>query len=83
MFTATEDDVDVLMSGYAFRLKISHERALSLVTGQSKIVCACILYFLLSFLYIGNFPFLMEAFKKDTCACSDLLFFLQERIFVY
>nr|XP_016452559.1 PREDICTED: nucleolar protein 6 [Nicotiana tabacum]XP_016452560.1 PREDICTED: nucleolar protein 6 [Nicotiana tabacum]XP_016452561.1 PREDICTED: nucleolar protein 6 [Nicotiana tabacum] len=36
MFTATEDDVDVLMSGYAFRLKISHERALSLVTGQSN-----------------------------------------------
>lgn len=44
MFTATEDDVDVLMSGYAFRLKISHERALGLVTGQSKTVCACILY---------------------------------------
>lgn len=36
MFTATEDDVDVLMSGYAFRLKISHERALGLVTGQSN-----------------------------------------------
>ncbi|PHU27029.1 hypothetical protein BC332_05361 [Capsicum chinense] len=36
MFSATEDDVDVLMSGYAFRLKISHERALSLVTGQSN-----------------------------------------------
>ncbi|PHT91220.1 hypothetical protein T459_06333 [Capsicum annuum] len=36
MFSATEDDVDVLMSGYAFRLKISHERALSLVTGQSS-----------------------------------------------
>ncbi|XP_059293198.1 uncharacterized protein LOC132046556 isoform X2 [Lycium ferocissimum] len=35
-FTATEDDVDVLMSGYAFRLKISHERALGLVTGQSN-----------------------------------------------
>lgn len=46
MFTATEDDVDVLMSGYAFRLKISHERALGLVTGQSKTACACILYFL-------------------------------------
>lgn len=29
--TATEDDVDVLMSGYAFRLKILHERALSLL----------------------------------------------------
>jgi hypothetical protein len=28
--TATEDDVDVLMSGYAFRLKLLHERALSL-----------------------------------------------------
>ncbi|OIT32009.1 PREDICTED: nucleolar protein 6 [Nicotiana attenuata] len=36
MFTATEDDVDVLMSGYAFRLKISHDRALSLATGQSN-----------------------------------------------
>ncbi|CAN4080066.1 unnamed protein product [Withania somnifera] len=36
MFTATEDDVDVLMSGYAFRLKISHERALGLVIGQSN-----------------------------------------------
>ncbi|KAB5547640.1 hypothetical protein DKX38_011046 [Salix brachista] len=29
--TATEDDVDVLQSGYAFRLKILHERGLSLV----------------------------------------------------
>ncbi|KAJ7944284.1 Nucleolar protein 6 [Quillaja saponaria] len=29
--TATEDDVDVLMSGYAFRLKILHERGLSLL----------------------------------------------------
>ncbi|KAL8507398.1 hypothetical protein ACS0TY_018083 [Phlomoides rotata] len=29
--TATEDDVDVFMSGYAFRLKILHERGLSLV----------------------------------------------------
>ncbi|XP_031255110.1 nucleolar protein 6-like [Pistacia vera] len=29
--TATEDDVDVLMSGYSFRLKILHERGLSLV----------------------------------------------------
>ncbi|XP_051127399.1 uncharacterized protein LOC127248890 [Andrographis paniculata] len=29
--TAAEDDVDIFMSGYAFRLKILHERALSLV----------------------------------------------------
>ncbi|KAJ6378798.1 hypothetical protein OIU78_028927 [Salix suchowensis] len=29
--TATEDDVDVFQSGYAFRLKILHERGLSLV----------------------------------------------------
>ncbi|CAI8588694.1 unnamed protein product [Vicia faba] len=29
--TATQDDVDVLMSGYAFRLKLLHERALSLL----------------------------------------------------
>ncbi|KAJ1388814.1 Zinc finger, GRF-type [Sesbania bispinosa] len=39
--TATEDDVDVLMSGYAFRLKILHERGLTLLTkeignGQTK-----------------------------------------------
>ncbi|CAA0839558.1 Unknown protein [Striga hermonthica] len=32
--TATEDDVDILMSGYAFRLKILHERGLSLVKRQ-------------------------------------------------
>ncbi|KAL6551884.1 hypothetical protein OROGR_008038 [Orobanche gracilis] len=32
--TATEDDVDVFMSGYAFRLKILHERGLSLVRRQ-------------------------------------------------
>ncbi|XP_044469095.1 nucleolar protein 6 [Mangifera indica] len=32
--TATEDDVDVLMSGYSFRLKILHERGLSLVKGE-------------------------------------------------
>ncbi|KAG8383986.1 hypothetical protein BUALT_Bualt04G0070800 [Buddleja alternifolia] len=32
--TATEDDVDVFMSGYAFRLKILHERGLSLVKKQ-------------------------------------------------
>ncbi|KAK6150894.1 hypothetical protein DH2020_015826 [Rehmannia glutinosa] len=32
--TATEDDVDVFMSGYAFRLKILHERGLSLVKRQ-------------------------------------------------
>ncbi|KAL3813203.1 hypothetical protein ACJIZ3_014471 [Penstemon smallii] len=31
LFTATEDDVDIFMSGYAFRLKILHERGLSLV----------------------------------------------------
>ena len=29
--TATEDDVDIFVSGYAFRLKILHERGLSLV----------------------------------------------------
>ncbi|KAK2981597.1 hypothetical protein RJ640_011127 [Escallonia rubra] len=29
-FTATEDDVDVFLSGYAFRLRILHERSLSL-----------------------------------------------------
>ena len=29
--TATEKDVDVLMAGYAFRLKILHERGLSLL----------------------------------------------------
>ncbi|KAL6542299.1 hypothetical protein OROMI_023901 [Orobanche minor] len=33
--TATEDDVDVFMSGYAFRLKILHERGLSLVRRQA------------------------------------------------
>ncbi|GFQ06850.1 nucleolar protein 6 [Phtheirospermum japonicum] len=32
--TATEDNVDVFMSGYAFRLKILHERGLSLVKRQ-------------------------------------------------
>ncbi|GAB4846824.1 hypothetical protein Ancab_025831 [Ancistrocladus abbreviatus] len=31
---ATEDNVDMLLSGYAFRLKILHERGLSLVKGQ-------------------------------------------------
>ncbi|KAJ4851471.1 hypothetical protein Tsubulata_014141 [Turnera subulata] len=31
---ATEDDVDVFLSGYAFRLKILHERSLSLVKGE-------------------------------------------------
>ncbi|KAL0008143.1 hypothetical protein SO802_009645 [Lithocarpus litseifolius] len=30
-YTATEDDVDVFMSGYVFRLKIWHERGLSLL----------------------------------------------------
>ncbi|KAG6402464.1 hypothetical protein SASPL_134658 [Salvia splendens] len=37
--TATEDDVDIFVSGYAFRLKILHERGLSLVKklgGQTK-----------------------------------------------
>ncbi|CAJ2646395.1 unnamed protein product [Trifolium pratense] len=34
--TATEDDVDVLMSGYAFRLKLLHERALSLIGSDQK-----------------------------------------------
>lgn len=33
---ATEDDVDVFLSGYAFRLKILHERGLSLVKRESK-----------------------------------------------
>lgn len=33
---ATEEDVDVLLSGYAFRLKILHERGLSLVKGQGN-----------------------------------------------
>ncbi|KAK7252913.1 hypothetical protein RIF29_37189 [Crotalaria pallida] len=32
--TATENDVDVLMSGYAFRLKILHERGLSLIKNE-------------------------------------------------
>ncbi|XP_059623649.1 uncharacterized protein LOC132266698 [Cornus florida] len=32
--TATEDDVDVFVSGYAFRLKILHERGLSLLKKQ-------------------------------------------------
>ncbi|KAK9285428.1 hypothetical protein L1049_024621 [Liquidambar formosana] len=32
--TATEDDVDVLLSGYAFRLKILHERGLNLLKSQ-------------------------------------------------
>ncbi|KAJ4714403.1 nucleolar protein 6 [Melia azedarach] len=33
--TATEDDVNVFMSGYAFRLKILHERGLSLVKKEN------------------------------------------------
>ncbi|XP_073135588.1 uncharacterized protein [Henckelia pumila] len=33
--SATEDDVDVFMSGYAFRLKILHERGLSLANRKS------------------------------------------------
>lgn len=32
---ATEDNVDVLVSGYAFRLKILHERGLSLLSKES------------------------------------------------
>ncbi|KAL3039003.1 hypothetical protein AAZX31_01G163500 [Glycine max] len=32
--TATEDNVDVLVSGYAFRLKILHERGLSLLNKE-------------------------------------------------
>lgn len=31
---ATENDVELLMSGYAFRLKLLHERGLSLVKKQ-------------------------------------------------
>lgn len=34
--TVTEDDVDVFLSGFAFRLKILHERGLSLVKRESK-----------------------------------------------
>jgi hypothetical protein len=34
--TATEDDVDVFTSGYVFRLKILHERGLSLVRKEGK-----------------------------------------------
>ncbi|KAK4262169.1 hypothetical protein QN277_027756 [Acacia crassicarpa] len=33
---ATEDNVDVLVSGYAFRLKILHERGLSLLSKESE-----------------------------------------------
>uniref|UniRef100_A0A803Q1Y2 Nucleolar protein 6 n=1 Tax=Cannabis sativa TaxID=3483 RepID=A0A803Q1Y2_CANSA len=36
MCTATEDSVDVLMSGYAFRLKIWHERGLSLLKRETE-----------------------------------------------
>lgn len=36
MCTATEDNVDVLMSGYGFRLKIWHERGLHLLGRESK-----------------------------------------------
>ncbi|KAK7307534.1 hypothetical protein VNO77_40695 [Canavalia gladiata] len=35
--TATEDNVDVIMSGYAFRLKILHERGLSLLKKEFEI----------------------------------------------
>ncbi|KAJ6837384.1 putative nucleolar protein 6 [Iris pallida] len=34
--SATEDGVDILMSGYAFRLKILHERGLNLMVSQVK-----------------------------------------------
>lgn len=34
--TATEDDVDVFMSGYVFRLKIMHENALSLSERENE-----------------------------------------------
>ena len=34
--TATEEDVDVFMDGYSFRLRILHERGLSLVNRESK-----------------------------------------------
>lgn len=34
--TATEDDVDVLFSGYAFRLKILHQKGLNLVNRRSR-----------------------------------------------
>lgn len=40
--TATEEDVDVLMSGYAFRLKILHERALSLLK-ESMAYTSCMI----------------------------------------
>ncbi|KAF9601165.1 hypothetical protein IFM89_017113 [Coptis chinensis] len=35
---ASEDDVDVLMSGYAFRLEILHERGLNMVKKQSDLL---------------------------------------------
>lgn len=35
-YAATEKDVDVFMSGFAFRLKIMHDRGLSLLNGQRK-----------------------------------------------
>lgn len=35
-YAATEEDVDVFMSGFAFRLKIMHDRGLSLLKGQRK-----------------------------------------------
>lgn len=34
--TATEDNVDVFVSGYVFRLKIWHERGLNLLRKESK-----------------------------------------------
>lgn len=36
--TATEDDVDVIMSGYAFRLKILHEKGLSLLKSKDIVI---------------------------------------------
>lgn len=42
--TATEDDVDVLMSGYVFRLKILHEKGLSLVRKEGKTLSLTYIY---------------------------------------
>ncbi|RAL52526.1 hypothetical protein DM860_017220 [Cuscuta australis] len=56
--TATEDDVDVIMSGFAFRLKVLHERALSLVNkqfnyGQAKCVLSTDKNLLLRHIHAG------------------------------
>lgn len=37
-YSATEDDVDVMMSGFAFRLRILHERGLTLLKNESKVI---------------------------------------------